>query len=259
MSPPGRWQLPPGVDPALWEYASSDRLAREEDRYFAADPLTRSDEAILGRRLATPCDLVDLGCGAGRLSLAFARRGFRVTAIDLSAPMLRALGRSADAEGLAIARVRANLCRLEGLLDARFDAAISMYSTLGMISGAEARREALRAACRVLRPGGILALHAHNLWLHLHNPQGRRWLIAELSRRAVGRPPSDRRMTYRGIPGLAVHAFGWSELRDCLASAGFRIEESIPLDAISARPIRWRGLLHRLRAGGWIVMARKSA
>jgi SAM-dependent methyltransferase len=259
MSPPSRWQLPPGIDSALWEYASSDRLAKEEQGYFVDDPLTQSDEAILMGRLTTSCDLVDLGCGAGRLSLAFARQGFRVTSVDLSAPMLRTLGRLADAEGLSISRIRANLCRLEGLPDSRFDAAISMYSTLGMISGADARRAALRAASRVLRPGGLLALHAHNLWLHLRNPQGRRWLLAELSRRAVGRMPSDRRMTYRGIPGLAVHAFGWSELRDDLIAAGFRIHEVIPLDAISARPIRWPRFLHRLRAGGWIVMARNEA
>ncbi|QDV33645.1 class I SAM-dependent methyltransferase [Tautonia plasticadhaerens] len=258
MSPPPRWQLPPGVDPALWDYASSGRLAAEEAGYFADDPLTRADEEILASRFAEPCDLVDLGCGAGRLSLAFSRRGFRVTAVDLSLPMLAALGRSADAEGLLVARVRANLCRLEGLPDGRFDLALSMYSTLGMISGVEARRTALRQAARVLRPGGVLALHAHNLWLHLRDPQGRRWLLGELPRRAVGRPPSDRRMTYRGIPGLSVHAFGWSELRRDLASAGFLVDEVLPLDAITARPIRRPRLLPRLRAGGWIVFARTA-
>ncbi|RUL88477.1 class I SAM-dependent methyltransferase [Tautonia sociabilis] len=256
MNPPPRWLLPPGVDPALWEYSRSDRLAEEEAGYFAEDPLTRADEEILRSRLTTPCDLIDLGCGAGRLAISFASRGFRVTAVDLSAPMLRQVGRASQAEGLAIFRVRANLCRLEGLPDSRFDAAILMYSTLGMISGREQRRRALASAARVLRPGGVLALHAHNLWLHLADPQGRRWLLGELGRRAIGRPPSDRRMTYRGIPGLAVHAFSWRELRSDLRSAGFGIDSVIPLDARTARPIRWTRLLHPIRAGGWIVFSR---
>lgn len=257
MSRPPGWRLPPGVNSALWEYTTSVRLAQEEADYFAEDPLTRADEAILHDYFRVPCRLIDLGCGGGRLSLAFSRRDFSVTAVDLSTAMLEALGRSAAAEGLLIDRIRANLCRLESVAEASFDVAICMYSTLGMISGTRARQSALTSARRVLRPGGVLALHAHNFWLNLRDRQGRAWLLGEMGRQVIGKATGDRQMTYRGIPGIAVHLYQWPELRGDLIRAGFRITKVVALDSVTARPIRWRQLLPGLRAGGWIIFAER--
>ena len=62
-------------------------------------------------------------------------------------------------------------------------------------------------------------------------------------------------MTYRGIPGMQVHLYRWGELKRALNGAGFRIDEVIPLDEVTAEPIRWPRMLHNLRAGGWIVFA----
>src|SRR5207248_10500189 len=119
-----------------------------------------------------------------------------------------------------------------------FDYALSMFSTLGMIRGRPARRLALAETHRLLRPGGRLALHAHNIWLNRDNPQGRRWLLAQAGRALLGRDDvGDRRMTYRGIPGMEVHLFRWGELRRDLASAGLRVDEVLPIDAVRARPI----------------------
>ena len=133
-----------------------------------------------------------------------------------------------------------------------------MFSTLGMIRAATARRQALAEACRILRPGGRLALHAHNLWLNLRDPQGRLWLLGQFGRGPRGQTDlGDRRMTYRGIPGMEVHLYRWGELRRELRDAGFRIDEVIPLDDA---PIADRPPLAApgIRAGGWIVFARKA-
>ncbi|MEW4567918.1 methyltransferase domain-containing protein [Tautonia sp. JC769] len=245
------------MNPALWEYTNSARLAQEEEAYFTEDPLTQADEAILHDTFREPCRLIDLGCGAGRLSLSFARRGFRVTAVDLSSAMLEVLGRSAASEMLTVHRVRANLCRLEGFADASFDAAICMYSTLGMITGPSARRATLASARRILRPGGMMALHAHNLWLNLRDRQGRAWLLGELGRQILGKGTGDRPMTYRGIPGITVHLYRWTELKHELIAAGFRIRSVVALDSIHARPIRYPRVLHAMRAGGWILVVER--
>lgn len=255
-APPPAWRLPEGVNPSLWEYAHSQRLATEEDEYFDGHPLFRADADALAARFVNPGRLVDLGCGAGRHSLQFARRGFPVVAVDLSAPMLAELSRKAAREGLAVDLVQANLCRLGCFPDGSFRYALSMFSTLGMIRGVEARRHALREAHRILEPGGRLALHAHNAWLNLRDPQGRFWLMGQ-GLKALARRPGvgDRRMTYRGIPGMEVHLFTWRGLSKEIRAAGFKIDEVIPIDAVRSRPIVAPWLAHGVRAGGWIVFA----
>lgn len=258
-SPPP-WRLPRGVNASLWQYAHTPRLAEDEERFFAGHPLFEADRLAVDARFTDPGPLIDLGCGIGRHALRFARRGFPVTAVELSHPMLQTLGAKADAEGLGLLRVRANLCDLGCLPDAHFSYALSMFSTLGMIRGRPARRKALGEAFRVLRPGGRIALHAHNLWLNLADRQGRRWLLGQIGRTLLGRPDyGDRRMTYRGIPRMEVHLYRWGELRGELRSAGFRIDEVVPIDAVHARPIRSPWLLPDLRAGGWLVFARRPA
>ena len=259
-SPPPNWRLPDGVNTALWEYANTPRLAQDEDDYFAGHPLFVADAHALDERFRAPGPLIDMGCGAGRLSLRFARAGFPVTAVDLSRPMLTHLSERLEEEGLRANLVQANLCRLSCFPDSSFRYALSMFSTLGMIRGPALRRQALAEAARVLQPGGQIALHAHNLWLNLKDPQGRRWLRSQfLARWRNPETAGDRRMTYRGIPNMEVHLYRWPELKRDFHSAGLRIEESLPIDTEHARPIPLDWLLPGLRAGGWLIFARKAA
>jgi SAM-dependent methyltransferase len=253
---PPAWRLPDGVDAALWEYTHTPRLAAEEDAFFALHPLFRADARALDERFSVAGRLVDLGCGTGRHAIRFAGRGFSVTAVDLSLPMLEVVGSKATADGTELLRVQANICRLGCFPDEVFDYALLMFSTLGMIRGRESRLRVLAEARRILRPGGRLALHAHSFWLNLRDSHGRRWLwgqakIALIHRSLLG----DRRMTYRGIPGMRVHLYRWGELKRELRRAEFRIDEVLPLDEVSAAPIAVPWFAHGLRAGGWIVFA----
>jgi SAM-dependent methyltransferase len=257
---PPAWRLPEGVNAALWQYTQTPRLAAEEDEYFRGHPLFAADARAVDERFTEPGRLVDLGCGTGRHALRLAARGFPAVAVELSQAMLRQVASKARAAGIAerVLGVRANLCRLGALPDGAFAYALSMFSTLGMIRGPAARRKALGEACRILRPGGRLALHAHNLYLNLRDPQGRRWLLQQAAKIALGRPDAgDRTMVYRAIPGMEVHLYRWRELRRDLRSAGFRIDEVLPLDAVHALPIAAPWFLPAMRAGGWIVFARR--
>src|SRR5262249_45056866 len=152
--------------------------------------------------------------GAGRHSINFARLGFSVTAFDLSHSMLNVVGRKASNLGVELLRVQANLCQLGCIPNHSFDYAISMFSTMGMIRGRDARRRALTEARRILRPRGRFALHLHNLWLNLRNPQGRTWLLRHAVKALTLRVElGDRRMDYRGINGMYVHLYRWRELQ----------------------------------------------
>ncbi len=257
-SPPPHWRLPEGVNHALWEYTHTPWLAESEDNYFLGHPLFRADEDAVMSRFHERGPLVDLGCGVGRMALAFARRGFPVVAVELSQAMLEKVETKAQTEGLCVNLIRANLCHLECLPDDHFAYALSMFSTLGMIRGAPARRQALSESARILRPGGRLALHAHNLWLNLRDWQSRGWLVTHLIKTLLGHEDAgDRRMLYRGIPNMEVHLYRWRELKRDLRQAGFAIEEVLPIDTVHARLIPFPRLVHSLRAGGWIVFARK--
>lgn len=54
-------------------------------------------------------DLLDLGCGLGRHAVLFAKRGFRVSALDLSPLAVESLRRWAKAEGVSIALAQADM------------------------------------------------------------------------------------------------------------------------------------------------------
>jgi SAM-dependent methyltransferase len=252
------WRLPPGVSRALWEYTHQPQIARQYDQSIAASGLAHYDQAVLDERFREPGRLVDLGCGSGRLAVHFAARGFDVLGVDLSLEMLRVLQEKAQAAGVVVAPLLANLCELDCLPSEQFDYALSMFSTLGMISGPDERLQALRQTLRILKPGGRFAVHAHNLWHNVFNPQGRRWLLRDRYEHYLrGQPGGDVRMHDRGIPHMYMHVFTRSEIVRLLQAAGFVVDEVLPLNATGAgplrRPIWWGGL----RANGWILVAHR--
>jgi SAM-dependent methyltransferase len=256
---PPAWRLPDGVDAPLWHYTHTPRLAAEEDAYFAEHPLFRVDAAILESRFAVPGPLIDLGCGAGRHAIRFAERGFSVVAVDLSRPMLEVVGMKGREQEVSVLGVQANLCHLDMFPDHSFDYALSMFSTLGMIRGRSARMRALSEAARLLRPGGRVAIHAHNLWLNLRDRQGRAWLVKEFGKSVLEwREFGNRRMNYRGIAGMSVHLYRWGELARDIGASGLQIDEVCPLDEVTSESVAPGWFSRRFRAGGWIVFASRK-
>jgi SAM-dependent methyltransferase len=244
MQPPPDWQLPPGVSRGLWQYLHDDAIARNYDAGLAGSSLVSIDGRFVEEHCSPPGRLIDLGCGTGRLAVALAGRGYRVTAVDLSAPMLREVGAKAAAAGVAVDRVQANLVELRCFAEGAFDHAACLFSTLGMVVGAEARRQVVENVHRLLRPGGVFVLHVHNRWFNAWDPSGRRWLLRDLFRR-VGR--GDRAMpAYGDMPPLTLHLFTRREAVRLLDRAGFAIRAARPL---SLRP---DGRLPVPLAFGWL-------
>ncbi|MGD9127580.1 MAG: class I SAM-dependent methyltransferase [Planctomycetia bacterium] len=256
------WQLPPGVVPGTWEYIASRDIADDYDEYFAIHPMFDLDEAVLQRWFTTPGVLIDFGCGTGRALMPFARQNFRCVALDLSLPMLHVVGEKAEMDGLEIDRVCANLVDLDCLADNWADYACCLFSTLGMIDGAENRLAALRGIRKTLKNKGIFVLHVHNAWHHLRYRQGRRRFLRDLPNRLLpGRVSTfgDRTYAYRGLPRMFLHAFSKRELTNLLHQASFTIEETIPLGLPKENrhePLSRPWLFPRLRAYGWIVVCR---
>ncbi len=257
MSTPD-WQLPRGVSRSLWEYTQQPEIATGYDASISNSPLSQYDSEFLAHHFPSPGRLIDLGCGTGRHSVAFAQRGFDVLGVDLSAEMLSQLKKKATLANVEVAALRANLCDLSGLPDASFESAILMYATLGMIPAVSDRDRVLRQIHRIVTPGGRLALHIHNYWFNLFDPQGRNWLWNDCWKRWVlGQPGGDRIVHDRGIPNFQMHVFSENEIKSLLRESGFEIEVWQPLNETASGPLQGNAFLSRFRANGWIIIARR--
>jgi SAM-dependent methyltransferase len=260
MPAPADWQLPPGVTREVWDYLHNADLARRYDDGLAGTPLLKIDQDFVREYCPTPGRVLDLGCGTGRVAIPLAAAGHRVTAVDLSEEMLHVVGTKATAAGVRLDRLRANIVTLDAIRDAAFDVVLCLFSTIGMVAGAENRRGVVEHAYRVLRPGGLFLLHVHNRWHHLGTRRGRSWLLRDVVRGLRGSPQAGEWLMehHVGQTGWPMHLFTTPELKRLLRGVGFRIAEVRP---VSLRPdgrLSWPWLFGRLRAYGHLLAARRS-
>jgi len=116
--------------------------------------------------------VLDAGCGEGYNTRILARRGARMTGVDLSERMI-ALARDEERrEPLGIEYARTSYTDLGMFADASFDAVVSFMALMDGPGFDLAMREAFR----VLRPGGLLAFSiTHPCFL----TKGAKWLRDE--------------------------------------------------------------------------------
>jgi SAM-dependent methyltransferase len=135
---------------------------------------TAAEIAFLEEKLALPPDaaLLDLACGHGRHAIELARRGYRVTGLDISASHLALAREAAAAEGVTVGWVEADM---RDLPSGPFDAAINLYSAFGYLESDAADQQVLDAVGRVLRPGGRFLLETRNREHTIRTFQRRVW------------------------------------------------------------------------------------
>ena len=271
------WQLPDGVAKGNWDYIKSPSIARNYDRFLADDPLAAADGELLAHKLPPLADdiresdrprVADFGCGNGRSLLPVWKRGYRAIGIDLSESMLGQFREktkisetasngknSSSAQRLTL--IQANLVELDFLPSQCLDAALCMFSTLGMIRGITSRDRFLCHVHRLLKQEGMLILHAHNLVFQLRTPGGLRRFIGDLARTTRGRQElGDRISDYRGVRNVFIHSFRRRELQLALTNAGFEIVQWYSV--MPGKKLLYRGLpfLSDFRVVGWIVVCR---
>jgi SAM-dependent methyltransferase len=97
--------------------------------------------------------VVDVACGTGHHTLRLARRGYRMTALDLSAPSIAFLGAESARLGLGVAAVVGDMTDFR--LPDPVDAAICMQDSQGHLLETDALLAHLRAVRRNVRRGGV--------------------------------------------------------------------------------------------------------
>lgn len=169
--------------------------APEAGEFWDAAPLLKHFLGGLGVALAASDDVLEIGCGVGRMTRLLAAQAGHVAALDVSDEMLaRARDLNPD-----LANVRWELgdgVSLSGLTAGSFDACMSTV-VLQHVPDPEITLGYVRELGRVLRPGGWAALQVPTDPA-VHRPRAglRRQLVA-----AVGRGPrGQRHSAWLGAP-----------------------------------------------------------
>jgi len=136
-----------------------ERLTRPYRRFELVSTLRLIDEHFppAGR-------IVDIGGGPGRYTIELARRGYKVTLIDLSPGNVARACQELTRLGLATEDVRQGDARdLSSIPDCTFDAALLLGPMYHLVDEAD-RRAALDELRRVLKPGAPAIVGFLNPW-----------------------------------------------------------------------------------------------
>lgn len=227
-----------------WEDA---RTALHYARAAVQVGLWRSERILADRHLPAAARILELGCGAGRIALGLEQAGWRdLTPTDVSAAMVDLANGVFAERGSSLRATRAD-ARALPFAAAGFDAAIFGFNGLMCIRGRAERARALREIHRVLRPGGILLLTAHDRecgesrahWAGATAPEG-----GELGDRWHGSESSP----------VFIHAGTLAETSAELAEAGFPVIETAMRSEIADEPPEVRAFSDDTR---WFVARRQ--
>jgi SAM-dependent methyltransferase len=129
-----------------------------------ADPVrTQEQVEFIVEKLALErgARVLDLACGHGRITLALARHGYRMTGLDLSPRSLSLARGAATREGLAVDWVQADMREIPA--GAGFDAIINIFTSFGYFQEEPENQRVLDGVTRALAPGGRFLIDVVNL------------------------------------------------------------------------------------------------
>lgn len=234
------------INAGLWRRADLVRpYANRVLRPVEVILLVRYRDALGGR-------VLELGCGAGRLTGYLAELSPHVTATDVSPHMLEAAGQPYP----GVRFEQRDLRDLAAFADASFDAIVAGYNLLDVLDDVQ-RRATLAEVHRMLAPGGLLVFSGHNLeaawrrrtpWQHIlaRNPARLALNVATTPRRlrnqARVRPLEHRAADHALLNDeshdfLALHYYVAPDTQvSQLEAAGFTVLERLDIEGDPLAP-----------------------
>jgi ubiquinone/menaquinone biosynthesis C-methylase UbiE len=173
---------------------------------------------------------LDCPCGIGRISLPLAKKGIRVTGVDITQSYLDELSKKAERSGLKIDVARADMRRIN--YDSQFDAGGNLWTSFGFFEKDSDHRLVVKKMYQALKPGGKFMLHVINRDWIMVNYQARGWQEAEgvlsVENRRFDYRSSINRGTWRifkdgkeKIFDVAIRMYSFHELVAMFESVGF--------------------------------------
>src|SRR5688572_9010330 len=153
------------LKPVDWKAFFDAHAPRYLENVFTKWTGTEVDFLIELMGLKAGQSLLDMGCGTGRHAVEFARRGLKVTAVDLSTGMLEEARKAAAEAGVEVNLIEADATRFS--TDQAFDAAVCLceggFGLIGENEDGVAHDLAiLRNIHASLKPGSPFVLTALN-------------------------------------------------------------------------------------------------
>jgi SAM-dependent methyltransferase len=204
----------------------------------ALSPEHTASEAVTIARLlgaAPGAELLDVPCGGGRLSLALAESGYRLTGVDVSREFLEH-ARSCDGAD----RVNWEHREMRDLpWPGRFDGAFCVGNSFGYLDD-EGNAAFLRAVSEALKPGGRFILETPMVLENLlRQLQDRPWwkvgdtylLVSNQYDHTRSRLDIEYTFLSNGrseVRSGSHRAYRYAELRDLIESSGFDVTVATP-------------------------------
>ena len=125
----------------------------------------REVEQILKKAKPRPgARILDLGCGIGRHSLEFAKRGFDVVGLDFSEDYLaEAIQAKKQSKSLKVKFIQGDMRKIDRYFPpASFGLVVCLGDTFGFFDDRKDDKRILARVARILEPGGALVLNVSN-------------------------------------------------------------------------------------------------
>jgi 2-polyprenyl-3-methyl-5-hydroxy-6-metoxy-1,4-benzoquinol methylase len=110
--------------------------------------------------LSKNASVLDLACGAGRHSIFFAKRGYKVTAVDLSDNLLRVAKKSAERNKVSIDFLKADLRHFS--TNRNFDLIVNLFTSFGYFESDAENLKLFETVNKYLSPSGYFVLDYFN-------------------------------------------------------------------------------------------------
>ncbi len=249
----------------LLQIAEQERHSRKyAEDYFKEEKemegLFSTDVKILDSMITKKGRLLDAAMGPGRHVKHFVEKGFEVWGNDFNAHMIEA-ARKYVGRGKATF-TNNDMRKLDSINSNYFDYVICMGASIGSIYRKKERQKAVNELARVAKKGGLVFIHAHNLFELTE--LGYLFSIANNIKNSLINPRKFEfgDMVYyhsESFKKAYLHWFTSQELRKLMLNTGLKVEKEFYLKGPNNDRVLSRNAFFKdFRSAGFVFAGRKQ-